>query len=278
MFLRTSKNQGINDLLDGYGYKYNQTMQEGRDYLNKSVEWSNNGNDVASIEASFLYVGPPTIDAYINSEAWKSVRALGGVQQYTLNESKQFIPFNEIGSRLKRKVGGSTQYSVNLSRVVSIYGDIKSAVYRWLMELNQNIYLSRLPSAMISDTTPDGSTGNAAGLPANTFAPHLSGLESELFNVPFGIIAVHATAGGNFLKADLLENCTITNAGTPWSAGGVIMVDNLGIDLLRVVPFAGSDGMYFDSSPSVKVDKNTKNYKIGYRAGKVTTNPAQANG
>ena len=143
---------------------------------------------------------------------------IGLVQQASAQEAQQNLMYGEIGSAIKRRAKGDTQYSGTLSRVFTTHSDLKYACYKWMKSFlnGEQIRLLRRPA-------PKGSA-------------HFVGLESDLYQIPFGLVVVYGNARGEFLKAEFWEKCEFINVGKSIQVQNVMLIDNAAISVLRKVP------------------------------------------
>jgi hypothetical protein len=226
MLIQDSGNNTINTALQKYLYQVATTASE-LNFFNKVVEFNSDPNDTVSAEASLLMVTYPTVNALatISSSGETSRIAehlflLGGVMNFSPNESKQVVPVKEIGSSRKRLVPGPTQYSASLTRLLTAHSNIKYALYQWLFKISNSMKLVRAPG------------------PNN--GVHFSGLESEIYKIPFGIINLKATAGGDVIGADFLERCFISSFSVGLTAQSPVVAENINIMITRIVPIMGN--------------------------------------
>lgn len=194
------------------------TALDNLNFYDKVVGFDVDANGVASSEATFVFSAPPVArTSYVNSKSLlELIYPIGAVQQLTVNSGKQIIPFRELGSRLPRQAAGSTQYSGSMAQVLTGFQNLKSAIYSWLWKMYPNgILLSRTPS--------DGNS-------------QFIGLESELYNIPFGLIVFVGTSGGRIIQAQYLEKCHIVNDGSSFQAGNPLIADNMSFTITRSIP------------------------------------------
>lgn len=257
MFIPNSTNNAANKELKKFTYDVAQKFSE-MDFFNKLVEYDDNPNDAASSEASYLFVGPPTLSQASNIASIKEMMMpLGGVQQFSPSESLQHIPVGEIGSKIKRVARGSTNYSLQISRLFTRHSNLKYALYKFL------------PKIM------DTKTVEMSRVPGKSETGYFAGLESELYGVNFGILSVTCTAAGIFIGADYMEKCAIMNYGTAKQARNVIEVNNASLYVSRVIPFiqkgqntyiGGEDLSAYNSTPTQLVQYTFKENTSGSAA------------
>jgi hypothetical protein len=222
----------INEILKDYLYDVAKTYTQ-TNFFKKHIEIDNNPTKTASSEASFILSAPPTLDGFLkqgNSNV-NSLQLIGGVPQ--LNQSEQLMtqPFGELGSRLIRVIPGGTNYQIQFGRLYTKHSNIKFSLYKWFLQKIVNS----------SDKTI-----NFHMAPSGSSPTDFSGLESELYNIPFGIIIVRCTSLGDLISADFCEMCMISNVGASYSADGVTVVENLAIMVSSIVPCISSN----DATPS----------------------------
>lgn len=211
-------NKDINSKLQAFLYDV-ATTAANTNFFKKVIEFNNDPNDTASTEASLLLVTKPTLKSFeqVNANNFSSeVFLLGGVMNFSPNESKQIVPIKEIGSARKRLVPGPTQYSASLSRLLTGHSNVRYALYQWLFKLNKTLSLVRAP----------GPNNNS----------HFSGFESEIYKIPFGMINLKATAGGDVIGADFLERCFLTSVNIGQSAQSPVIAENISFMITRIIP------------------------------------------
>lgn len=207
------------------------TSLQSADFFNKVMQFDNNANDVATAEASFVLAGPPVLKSTIKGKPFIDyLEPMGAVQQYSLQEGKQIIPFAELGSKLKRRAMGSGQYSANLTRVLPRYGNLAYSLYSWL------------PVFASGGNRETPLKLDLALFPGETQTRHLTAMESEFFGIPFGLLVITGSAGGSLVHVEYLERCYIGGGGYARSAGNPMVVDNVSIIVTRPVPFTDADG------------------------------------
>lgn len=245
----------VSDILKGYLHKTVTRLVEA-DFFNRVVQFDEDPGNVASSDATFIFAGPPVLNPekgwtnavlttqdngqlvdYGKAGIYQYLRPIGAVQQFSLQQGRQVIPFTELGSRLKRQVVGSGQYSANLARVLTRSTNLKASLYSWLPlfmkqkvpAMDGKLALAVTPSVVIDKT--------------GRYWEHFQwiGMESEIFNLPFGLLCITGTAGGNFVHAEYLERCYMPNYSKGVSAGSAMIVENASIMVTRPVAFVDSN-------------------------------------
>jgi hypothetical protein len=246
----------IGDILNGYLYDKVKTLNQA-DFFNKVMQFDNDPTNVGSSDATFIFAGPPVLnpekgwegvansnsavvgaDAFTSTAStaqlngiWNMLKPIGAVQQYSLQQGRQVIPFTELGSRLKRHVVGSGQYSASLARVLSRSTNLRASLYSWLPDFLTHTGKSHELALAVTPYVKYDATGRKW----EHF--HWTGLESELFDLPFGLLCLTGTAGGKFVHAEYLERCYIPNISKGFSAGSAMIVENVSIMVTRPVAF-----------------------------------------
>lgn len=215
------------------------------DFYNSPVEYDNDPTKVASSEASHIFCVPPIMkDFYpkINPEtgvlvpggtgisARELTSLIGGVQNFNPNESKQTIPVEELGSRLKRLIPGKQVYGVSMSRLLTKHGNLKWTLYKWMY------MYAKLVGSVNGQGNAQIEFKRAPG-PTDAENKYFSGMESDIFDYPFGLLHTKATINGQIFAADYFEECYINAEGTSISAQNPLMFDSVQIYVSRIVPF-----------------------------------------
>lgn len=245
----------VSDILKGYLHKTVTRLVEA-DFFNRVVQFDEDPGNVASSDATFIFAGPPVLNPekgwtnavlttqdngqlvdYGKAGIYQYLRPIGAVQQFSLQQGRQVIPFTELGSRLKRQVVGSGQYSANLARVLTRSTNLKASLYSWLpLFMKQKV--PSMPPELALAVTPSVVMDKKG-----RYWEHFQwiGMESEIFNLPFGLLCITGTAGGNFVHAEYLERCYMPNYSKGVSAGSAMIVENASIMVTRPVAFVDSN-------------------------------------
>lgn len=248
------------------------------DMFNKHVQFTADGNNFASSEATLLFSGPPVLrPASLNqtgsvtnniSSFERYLEPIGAAQQYSLQQGGTIIPFSELGSRLKRHARGTGMYSAQIAAVHTRHSDLKWRLYGWLYEYLRNhqaikgqaqdakLDLGFHPGAQ----TPGTGDTSALGTKADFFRQWV-GLESELFNIPFGLLCITGTAGGKIVHIEYLEDCVIQGSGVGLTAGNPMVVPSISIQVNRPVAFIDSSGNTLLSGANLEALRNLKKPK-----------------
>lgn len=205
------------------------------DFWKNVIQFDNDATSIASGEATALYACPPVFkSSYLIDGATVSIMDLcipiGGVQNYSLNESKQVIPFAELGSRIKRMVMGSTNYSASLSRLLTLHSDLYYSCYSWL------------PVFMAKGKRGVNLTLDLAQFPGVNGERHFVSMDSEIFSIPFGLLCITGSASGDVVHVEYLERCYIQGGGAARAAGNPMIIDGCSISVTRPVPFLNESG------------------------------------
>ena len=222
----------VSELLQGFLYDVTTNITN-MDFFNKVVQFDDDPNNVASSEATYIFSGPPVLSptgSYKGASGGSAtilqlLEPLGAVQQFSLQEGKQVIPFRELGSKLQRQAVGYGQYSASMARVLTRYGNLAFGLYAWLYNYLSLVHKEANPSL------------DLALVPGEEGKKHYISPESELFNIPFGLLCVTGSAGGDVISAQYLERCYLQGGGDAKSAGQSLIVENVSILVTRPVAF-----------------------------------------
>lgn len=249
----------VQNLLKDYLYDYVGSAAN-LNFFDKVVQFDDDPNSVASSEATFIFAAPPVMNPQtpFKGSITDLIVPIGAVQQYSLQIGKQIIPFSELGSCLKRHVAGVGMYSASFSKVLTKHSDLKYAFYSWLNPFLKAHYggdtelsLAVLPAA--KDTTD---TANIS------IQRQYVGSESELFKIPFGIVAVTGTASGEVVNMTYLERCHYQGGGVGVTAGNTMIVPSASITVTRPLPFANKKGQPLVSKASVTLNSSKTAFKL----------------
>lgn len=202
------------------------------DFWERVMQYDNDATSIASGEATALWAGPPVFrpQGLNGIDFTKFLTPIGGVQNYNLNEGQQVIPFPELGSRIKRHVVGGGQYSASLGRVLVLHSDIGYSCYSWIPILLSGG--SKTTDVELELALPPGVNGDR----------HFVTMESDIFGIPFGLLAVTGSANGDLIHCEYLERCYFASGGYARSAGQPMVVESVGITVTRPVAFVNSKG------------------------------------
>lgn len=238
---KDNKNTTLNDEIRKFLYDTAKNYTS-TNFFKKHIQIDNDPSRTASSETSFILSGPPSLEGYLDSSIPKKsdlLQLIGGVPQLSQSEQLQTQPFGELGSRLVRFIPGGTNYQLQLGRLYTKHSNIKFPMYKWLFTLAlrkniQAIHFAFPPSSKESHNNK------------YPFIKDFSGLESELYNIPFGLIIVRCTSIGEFISSDYCEMCMIANVGASYSSDGVSVVENLALQVSSIVPFMSSSNTSSD--------------------------------
>jgi hypothetical protein len=239
MFNNNPKNAAINAELNKFLYEA-ATEYTQMDFYRKLVEFQNDPNSAVSSQSSYILAAPPTLDGLLRNASNtnytfdKICTPLGGISNFNSSEAKNLMPMGEIGSSLMRMAPTDAVYNLSLGRLFTSHSNLKSALFKWVFTVAEatqggKIYMGRAP----------GVSGS----------PYFSGLDSELYGIPFGLIGVHCDAAGNFVGADFYEMCSMNSYGRGFQSQSVVIIDNASCYVCAVVPLVSSNG---NTHPSLK--------------------------
>lgn len=231
----------VQDFLHANGLLYDATTTASDyDFQNKVVQFDDDPNNVASGESTIIFSGPPVLAKAIaithgTNATVNDPNGLGGilvpigaVQGWQESETPNVVPFPEIGSRLKRYAVGMANYSVSMSRVITMHSNLRNALYAWIAFLADNNAAGTGGPGLDFLMPPGQDTGAGHS--------HLTTSESDLMRVPFGLMAVLMSAGGEAISYEYYEKCYIQNIGKSVAAGQPLIQENVSITATRKVP------------------------------------------
>ena len=273
----------VSQVLNGYLYKAITSLAE-IDYFNRVVGPDQDPNNVATAESSFVFCGPPVLDpetpypgarevgpvvdvvngAVTNlSGIAQFLRPIGGIQQLALNDGRQVIPWQELGSRLKRHAVGSGLYNASMARVLTRAINLKASLYTWLPPFMQAVHKTTELEMALFPASNDESSSLASRMNL-----HFIGMESEIYGIPFGLLVITGAADGKHVHIEYLERCFMPTHGVGYAAGSNIITPNVSIMVTRPVPFVDSNGDYLIPKELLLKKNKTVAFKLlqGYQA------------
>lgn len=241
--------KSVNELLQGFLYD-TITDLTNMDCFNKVVQFDDDPNNVASGETTVILSGPPILRDYKGTSIQDLLQPLGAVQQFSIQEGKQITVIRELGSKLARQAVGSGQYNVSMSRVLTKYGNIGYGLYAWL-----HPYMSKV----LGETDPSITLSIDPGAQGTK---HFVSPESEIFNIPFGLLCITGSGGGEVVNIQYLERCQYLGSGNSKTAGQSLIVENVNISVTRPVAFTLENGDARIPTLSLKSKNKTLAFKI----------------
>lgn len=181
-------------------------------------------------DTTILFAGPARFSDVSNQTS--RLHAMGLVDSFGYSSSATIQPLYEIGSNRTFFTRGKTQNQIQISSMVADHANLLKA-------LMQEAYDEKSQKAKDSNYFL-----NTSGTKAPTAGDMALNLDSEAFNVPFGILMVFKTKGeengtdlhGKIIGATYLENCMLTNFSLNVQAQSPVIQDNAGIMFDRAVP------------------------------------------
>lgn len=177
----------------------------------------------ATPDSTMLFAGPARFNGLAGNTA--VLTPIGLTDGVAIQQSPQLSRLYEIGSNRAYFTRGKTTCAVSFSRVLADQSNI-------LMALQANAYRPV--------TTEPGSSIPAAATPNPNIGMNL---DSEYFNVPFGLMLLFKTRGGGtdgnngkLLASIYLEYCMFSNYAFQVANQSPVIMENLGIEFDRVVP------------------------------------------
>jgi hypothetical protein len=185
-------------------------------------------------DTTILFAGPARFSD-VSTDPGR-LHAIGLVDSFGYSSSATVQPLYEIGSNRTFFTRGKTQNQVQISAMVADHANLMKAFL-------QESYDEASTKAKFSNYYL-----NTTGTKAPTAGDMALNLDSEAFNVPFGILMCFKTKGsekpndlhGKIIGATYLENCMLTNFSLNVQAQSPIIQDNVGIMFDRAVPVAVS--------------------------------------
>jgi hypothetical protein len=208
--------------------EYVSSLESNRDGLERFSQLS------ATPDTTAVFAGPARYRALgAGNGVASKLTPIGLVDGIAYNQSAQLQRLYEIGSNrsffTRGKVGGSLQ----MSKMIA----------------NQN----NLVAALLKNAMPNGLNLNGAGtrapgttIPGNDDAMIALNLDSELTNIPFGVMLVFKSRGGynttgnrgQVLAAIYLEYCMFANLSLQVASSMPVVMDNVAMEFDRPVPVA----------------------------------------
>jgi hypothetical protein len=175
----------------------------------------------ASPDSTLLLAGPARFSAI--SSPTVSLTPIGLVDGIGIQQNPSLSRLYEIGSNRSFFTRGKTVSSVSFSKMLADQANILAAC-------TQNSYKP------VTDSTGTKAPGN------NTNPEIQMNLDSEVFGVPFGLLLVFKSRGGDdsgtgkILTAIYLENCMFANYSFSISSGQPVIMDSVAMEYDRTVP------------------------------------------
>lgn len=175
----------------------------------------------ATPDTTVLFAGPARFTGLGGNTA--DLLPIGLVDGISYQTSPQLQRLFEIGSNRSFFTRGKTASSISFSKMLADQANI-------LKSLTQNAYRPEL------DT--DGPKAPGADSPNPDI---MMNLDSEYFAVPFGLMLLFKTRGGNggngkILSATYLEYCMFSGYNFNIQAQAPVIMENIGIEFDRSVP------------------------------------------
>lgn len=175
----------------------------------------------ASPDATAMFAGPARFSGITGAT---SLLPIGLSDGLSMQSNPQLARLFEIGSNRSFFTRGKTTHSLSLGKMLADQQNI-------LQALTQNAYR---PAAM-----------NAGGLGApgaDSPNPNIKmNLDSEYFNIPFGLLLMFKTRGGGdgsgkVLTALYLEYCMFSSYAFSVASQSPVIVENISVEFDRPVP------------------------------------------
>lgn len=178
----------------------------------------------ATPDTTAIYAGP----ARFSGVSRESLIPIGMVDGLQFSSNAQLARLYEIGSNRAFFTRGKTMHSLQFGRMLAHQKNILAAL---VSQAHKNLGSTQLN---VAGTKAPGADGADSLIMMN--------LDSEYFNVPFGILTVFKTKGsagndrGTILAASYLEYCMFQGYNFSVSAQAPVIMENIGVEFDRVVP------------------------------------------
>lgn len=176
----------------------------------------------ASPDATLLFAGPARFTGLGSGTV--DLIPIGLVDNMSMQSDNGLMRLFEIGSARSFFVRGKQTHSISLSKLLADQSNILNALSKAAYRPNMAI---------------DGS--RAAG-PTSPNADIMMNIDSEYFSVPFGLLLLMKTRGGNtdgygkVLTALYLESCMFQNYSFSVASTQPVIAENVSIQYDRPVP------------------------------------------
>lgn len=200
----------------GWDYKGSFVDQLKEDGYERFSQYS------ATPDSTLLFAGP----ARFNGIQAAGLLPIGMVDGISFSSNAALARLNEIGSNRHFFTRGKVVSSISFGRMLADQRNILSALTAY----------AAVPPSGVSDS---GQSAAAAQSPNPNIAMNL---DSELFNVPFGMMLLFKTKGGGsdgsgkILTAVYLENCMFSSYNFSISSGAPVITEGISIEFDRPVP------------------------------------------
>lgn len=175
----------------------------------------------ATPDTTILFAGPARFTGLGGNTA--NLLPIGLVDGIQLQSSPQLQRLFEVGSNRSFFTRGKTASTISFSQILADQANI----------------LAALTSNMYQPALDDGGSSSPGAIEPNPSI--MMNLDSEYFAVPFGIMMLMKTRGGNggdgtILCANYLEYCMFSGFQFGVTSQSPVVMQNVGIEFDRVVP------------------------------------------
>lgn len=197
--------------------------------------------DMASPMHTFVFSGPPTYGLAEQNQATQ-LRPVGLVQDLQYSGQKQISPVPELGNRFMRHVPGRPSHSATLSRLISKSANLAGMLYQWYIpENNGSLFAAGNHKQPLSEVP----AFQKSSLQVVT-------LDSDIFDIPFGLLVVKMTEDGRPISANYWERCLVAGVSETISSGQVVIMENVQIVFSRNHP-ANPDMVRYDTTKTYDI-------------------------
>lgn len=182
-------------------------------------------------DTTLLFAGPAR---FSNIASDDHLHAMGLISNFNYSSNASVQPLYEIGSNRTFFTRGKTQHQIQVNSMMADHNSLMKV-------LSQEAY---------DEKTQKAKNGQYFVNTAGSKAPGVDGfemnLDSEAFNLPFGLLMVFKTKGqedgtdlhGKIVGATYLENCQLMNFNFGVDAQAPVIQENVAIMFDRAVPVA----------------------------------------
>lgn len=198
-----------------YDWKNNYVSHLNEDGYERFAQYS------ASPDATALFAGPARFTGLSGDSS--VLTPIGLTDNIAISSNPQLARLFEIGSNRSFFTRGKTTHSLQLGKMLS----------------DQKNILAALSAKAYRPTLNDGGLG-APGA-EGAMSEVMMNLDSEFFNIPFGLLILFKTRGGNdgygkVLAGVYLEYCMFASYSTQIVSQSPVIVENVAIEYDRPVP------------------------------------------
>ena len=188
-------------------------------------------------DTTLLYAGPARFN---DKDLGKRLHPLGLVESFSYQQQAALQRLFEIGSNRSFFTRGKTQSQIQISAMLADHQNLLKAVMQ-----ESFVEKGNKPGLAYGPDSDDSTYQvNSAGTKSPGAGEFWMNLDSEAFNIPFGLMMVFKTKGqssgfadkGTLIGACYLEYCMLSNFQFQVQAQSPIISENVAIEYDRAVP------------------------------------------